>query len=357
MDEKTGRLRSWMLGKKNMPYTLEINPTNRCNLKCLYCWQQNFDDIDKEDKISKQRLLEIVREAGKLGIKEIRIPGSGEPFMRKDTIEVMHEIKNNKINGLIITNGTLLDEEKIKEIIDMKWDCVTFSFDSADKRINDYFRGKGSFDILHKNLLLFKKLKKIKKSRYPLIRFNIVITNKNYNSILAIIKYAKTVSCRDVEFQPLTVWSKNSEKLKLEKNQILELNKTIPKIKALAEKYGIFTNINSFLGNDIVDKASGNMEKLMFRKNEKIKFLELPCYEPWYNMIVLPEGKVNPCSMAGSVFGDNIMEKSLKDLWFGKYFSDTRKALIDKKLPSFCKKCCAVVFVENNRIREKLRNG
>ena len=357
MDEKIKRLRNWMNGKKEMPYTLELNPTNRCNLKCGYCWQQNFGDIDKEDKLLTEKLLNIVREAAELGVKEIRIPGSGEPLIREDIIDVMEEIKKNKIHGLLITNGTLLDKEKINKIIDMKWDCLTFSFDSSDKEINDYFRGKDSFDVLKKNLLLLKKIKQEKESKLPLVRFNIVITNKNYKTLSNILEFAKEASCEDVEFQPLTVWSKNSERFKLTENQLAEFKNMIPTIKSLAEETNIYTNIGDFLGSDVVEKAAGEMDKLMFQKNEENKFLELPCFEPWYNMIILSEGKVTACSMAGPGYGDSVIKKSLKEVWLGDYYKNLRKALLDKKLPEYCKKCCAVVFVENQKIKSRLKNG
>jgi MoaA/NifB/PqqE/SkfB family radical SAM enzyme len=355
MDEKINRLKNWMQGKKEMPYTLEINPTNRCNLECEYCWQQNFEGIDKTDKISTQKLFSIVDEAAKIGVKEIRIPGSGEPLIRKDIIDLMQEIKKNNIHGLLITNGVLLNKEKINRIIDISWDCLTFSFDSSNRKVNDYFRGKGSFDILKKNLLLLKKIKKKKKSKFPLIRFNIVVTNKNYKFLTDIIKFASKILCEDVEFQPLTVWSDNSDRYKLTEKQQLEFKKMIPKIKSLAEKNEIYTNIGDFSDTEIVEKASGEMNELMNKNKERNKFLELPCFEPWYNMIILPEGKVTACSIAGSSNGDSILNKKLEDVWFGDYYNNLRKSLLEKKLPDYCKRCCAVVFVENQKIKDKLR--
>ena len=364
MDEKIIRLKKWMENKKEMPYTLEINPTNNCNLKCGYCWQQNFENIDKKDKLKKDKLLDIIRESANLGVKEIRIPGSGEPFIRKDIIDIMREIKINNIYGLLITNGILLDEYKIRKIVSIRWDCLTFSFDSANKKVNDYFRGKGSFDTLKKNLILFDRIKRERKSNLPFIRFNIVITNKNYKVLPEIIEFAKEVSCQDVEFQPITVWSKNSEKFRLSGPQQSYLKKIIPAVKSLAEQNNIYTNIGDFLNNEVIEKSSGEMDQLMNKdtnkrmneQNGKNKFLELPCFEPWYNMIILPEGKVTACSMAGPNHGDNIINKSLKNIWLSDYYTNLREALLNKELPDYCKKCCAVVFVENQKIKDKLRN-
>ena len=238
----------------------------------------------------------------------------------------------------------------------MQWDCITFSFDSADRKINDYFRGEGSFEKLYRNLLLLRKLKKQNKSEKPLVRFNVVITNKNYRKLQDIIKFAKKVSCEDVEFQPLTVWSKRAEKFRLSRVHRFFLNKYIPKIKSLADKYKIYTNITD-LTKDIVKNASGEMDKLMFKTANKGPFLDMPCFEPWYNMVILPEGKVNACSMAGPSLGDNILKKSLAEIWEGEYFTKLRQDLLERRLPEYCKKCCAVIFVENKKIEDMLGKG
>ncbi len=355
MEKKIERLLSWANGKKVSPTTIELNPTERCNLRCKSCWQRA--NSTNKNELSTDRLLSIVKEAAKLGVKEFRIPGSGEPLMRKDIINVMKEIKKNDLEGLLITNGTLFTKEIIEELIEISWDCITFSIDGPNAKINDYLRGCGAFDKIIENLRLFKKIKKGKGKDQPLIRFNVVLSNQNYNKLHEMILLAHKMGCKAVQFQAMTVWGKEGQKLILNKKQKEELPIYIKKAKELGTRYNIFTQIENSLEIELVNKTNEMNEFIKKRiKMNKNEFLSLPCFEPFYNMIILPDGSIGPCAVFGREEGDNITEKSLQDVWHGEIFDKIRERLLNRQLFQFCKQCCAAVHVENIRIRNKLVN-
>ena len=96
MDEKIRRLLEWVRGRKAPPFTLDINPTDRCNLKCIHCWQRAFKHIDSSYELKDEELIRIVKEGIKLGVREFEITGGGEPLMRRDlTLKLMELIKKN----------------------------------------------------------------------------------------------------------------------------------------------------------------------------------------------------------------------------------------------------------------------
>jgi hypothetical protein len=53
---------------------------------------------------------------------------------------------------------------------------------------------------------------------------------------------------------------------------------------------------------------------------------------------------------------ENIMKKSLKEIWFGEYFENMRNMLAKNKLPDFCSKCNPSQVIENRKIRFELEN-
>jgi MoaA/NifB/PqqE/SkfB family radical SAM enzyme len=353
MDEKIRRLKKWMNGEQAPPMTLELNPTNRCNLKCLSCWLREFKAETEE--LSDERLLNIIEEAFELGIKEVRIPGSGEPLMRKNLMSVMKKIKDYKMNGLLITNGTLLTKSHVKELIEMGWDCITFSIDSADEKTHDYLRGvKGSF---RKTLNALKELKKAKeklKKEKPLIRFNTVLSNKNYSSISKIFELGHKYNCKDIQIQPITIWGDEGQKLRLNDQQIKESHQELQKAQKKSEKYGIISNIHNLLGTEYI-KNTNNMDKMIKKRVDKnTPALSLPCFEPWYNLIILPNGAVSHCSISGDKVGENVKNKPLKEIWYGKRFNFVRKSLMNNNLFDYCKQCCVVIHIENQRIKQEL---
>jgi MoaA/NifB/PqqE/SkfB family radical SAM enzyme len=355
MDEKILRLLKWMNGEKAPPVTLELNITNKCNLRCLSCWQRSNSSKDYSNELPKERWIEIVEEAGKFGVREIRIPGSGEPMVRKDVVlEIIDKAFQNGMSCLLITNGTLFDEKTILRMVG-KIDNVTFSIDGPNEKINDYLRGKkGSFRKATLAIKKFNYWKRKLKEKKPLLRINTVISNKNFDKLDKMVKLAYELGCDAISFQPMTVFSKFGEKLRLSNQQLELFSKIIPKVIKLANELKIFTNLNEFMKDEA--KNSNEMDILIKEEIKKInnEFLSSPCFEPWYNMIIMPNGSVGPCAVFGGNSNVNVKEKTLKEIWFGKYFNDIRKRLLKKKLFPWCKNCCVVVFEENKRLRREL---
>ncbi|MDI6826343.1 MAG: radical SAM protein [Candidatus Aenigmarchaeota archaeon] len=352
MEKKIERLLTWMKGGRAFPLTMELNITNRCNLKCLSCWQRSAK-IDYDDELSDEKWMEIVQDAGRIGVKEIRIPGSGEPMMRKDLVlDLITETSRSGMNTLLITNGTLFDERTIKQMIG-KIDNVTFSIDGPNPEINDYLRGKGSFEKATKAVEKFNFWKKRLKKKKPFLRLNVVISNKNYDKLGRMIDLAHDLGCGAVSFQPMTVFSKFGEEMRLNEDQLDELPGHIKRAIKNSKEYGIHTNLNEFMKEEA--KKANEMDDLIDEVTRDIKnpFLSLPCFEPWYNMIIMPNGSVGQCSVFGGN-GENVKQKTIEEIWFGKYFNGIRKRLISKNLFHYCKNCCVPVFEENRRLRQGL---
>ena len=348
MEEKIKRISKWIRGK-NFPFTIELNLTNLCNLKCKMCWlRSNTPNLNElEDEV----WLRVVEEAVELGIKEFRIPGSGEPLMRKSLVfKLMKKIKEGGGNGLLISNGTLFNENDVRKMVEMEWDVLTLSLDGPNPKINDFIRGKNAFKRVTRTLEWLKKWKKKLKTQIPWLRMNVVLTNKNYDKLDKMVKLAKKYEFKEVLLQPMTIFSKEGEKLSL-KN--LNIDKFLLKGIETAKELKIKTNFKLFLRNKII-KMTNEMERLIENEIKKFKgFLAIPCYEPFYNLIISPSGNIKVCAVANES-NLNVKNKSLKQIWFSKYLMQARKNLKKHKLFSFCSHCCVPIFLENKRIRAQL---
>ena len=89
---------------------LRISLTDRCNFRCIYCMPEGGVELMGHDEIlAYDEIVEIVREAAKLGIRRLRLTG-GEPLVRKGTPELIAEL--NATPGIesiaMTTNGVLL---------------------------------------------------------------------------------------------------------------------------------------------------------------------------------------------------------------------------------------------------------
>jgi len=354
MDEKIVRLVRWAKGEKTPPLTLEINITNKCNLKCRMCWLRSSKPTQNE--MSEEELRRVVEDAIELGVKEFRFPGSGEPLMRKRILfQLMEMVKKEGREGLLISNGTLFSEEDIKKLVEIEWDVLTISLDGPSAKVNDYIRGViGSFQRVIKTLKFIKKWKSKLKKEKPWLRMNTVLTNKNYDKLESIVKLAKKYDFREVLLQPMTVFSKEGEKLRV--TEIEKAKKCILRAEKLARRLKIKTNMMLIGKNvEMIEKVN-QMEKMIEKEIRKFEngFLATPCFEPFYNLIILPDGKISPCAIAGGIENINVRKRGLREIWFGEALEKFRKRLLSKKLFSFCSHCCIPIFLENKRLRREL---
>jgi MoaA/NifB/PqqE/SkfB family radical SAM enzyme len=345
-----------VLERRAGPFKVQLNPTNRCNLKCRFCWLRDFDSGGLNlEELSTKKYLEIIRSCANLKVKVIEITGGGEPLMRKDILTLMKEIKKRKIFGRIITNGTLFTDKLIRALIGIGWDEIVFSLDAPVKEINDYLRGE-SFDKIVENLKKFQLMKMKRKKEKPMVSIHMVLCNKNLHLLPQMFEFVYNLNCRNLLVEPIVLLAKKTgagKELLLKKKDRKALLSSIKKAIGISYKYNFQTNLDK-LELEFFEKTSKT--KIVRSEGTEMKngFLSIPCYQPFYNMIIRPWGTVGICCMFDNV-GDNVEDKNLEEIWFGKFFEEARKKMMKRIIPSFCSKCNPSQIQENRKIREELK--
>jgi len=130
-----------------------VNATNRCNLNCRTCLRSRecTGDVDPE------LLRSTIPKLKPLGLSGISITG-GEPMMHPDFNELVRIVVSAGLLIGVVSNG-ILYKKYIETLEDYRnrVSFVTISLDSYKKDINDYIRGKGSFDRATRAIAAFKK--------------------------------------------------------------------------------------------------------------------------------------------------------------------------------------------------------
>lgn len=109
-----------------MDYTISI--TNKCNLKCTYCYERHLNtEYGCISNDIKEKIADFIISRNDCGVLYLF---GGEPLLYKDTVKYYCEaIKAEKY--VITTNGTLLDEDFIKWCADRKV-TINMSHDGID---------------------------------------------------------------------------------------------------------------------------------------------------------------------------------------------------------------------------------
>nr|MDO8118165.1 radical SAM protein [Candidatus Sigynarchaeota archaeon] len=133
---------------KRIPIVVSIHVTNKCNLRCKYCYSNSDGRFDAPpEDFSTTELKAYLAEMKRLGTRWIIFLG-GEPMLRKDIGILIHHVNNLGMLSELVTNGTLI-EENIKKIKDVDLLCISLDGGVVS---NDAVRGKGSFKKVLKGL-------------------------------------------------------------------------------------------------------------------------------------------------------------------------------------------------------------
>jgi MoaA/NifB/PqqE/SkfB family radical SAM enzyme len=352
LEEIKKRLENWSEGKKEGPVRMELHPTDSCNLNCIFCWKRKEKNPTKKE-LSETKLLQVVKEAARLGVMEWIVSGGGEPLMRKEvTLKVLKEIKKYKMWGLLTTNGTLLEEKDAEKLVKMGWDQVQFSIDGPNKEINDFLRPPNSFERIIKAVKNLKKVRKQLHSDKPCIGFNTILNKMNFNKMDEMVELASEVGAELVFFEPIYPGYSDIDLLiPKEKNE--ELVKSVKRCEKLAKNLGVNTNARDFLEVQLADKS--DLRKKILKEVEKLDgFIGAPCFRPWYLMGIKASGFAGCCSTFER--GEFIQGKHLSEVWFGKTFNELRREMLNKQIPDYCSKCSIVVFNENRFLRKMMQH-
>jgi radical SAM protein with 4Fe4S-binding SPASM domain len=97
------------------PPSLQIEPTNNCNLKCICCASQRSSRC--RGYMDFGLFTEIIDEASSIGVKRIHLYLLGEPLLHPKIVDMIRFIKSRNMGINIATNGMLMDEEKAELIL------------------------------------------------------------------------------------------------------------------------------------------------------------------------------------------------------------------------------------------------
>jgi radical SAM protein with 4Fe4S-binding SPASM domain len=180
-------------GVADRPQVLYIHLTNKCNLRCPYCYNQEHRteliQIGKEHGSSKvstegrtDDFLRIIDEAAQLGFFEVKLTG-GEATLNKDFLLMAAHARSKGMRVNLLTNGTLVTPELAREIAAVV-DSVSISVDSANPEEHDAVRGRGTHA---KAINAFSLLRE---AGAKFLHVNAVITPINVDSAGKFLDYA-----------------------------------------------------------------------------------------------------------------------------------------------------------------------
>jgi len=121
-----------------VPFFVQLMPTERCNLRCRYCYVE-FGARHRPD-FPLPSILKVIDGLARLGTRIIMVAG-GEPTLYRDIGKVINAIVDRGIECSVNTNGMLVPS-RIEEL--KRADMLSISIDGPPE-IHDWYRGEGTY--------------------------------------------------------------------------------------------------------------------------------------------------------------------------------------------------------------------
>lgn len=114
------RVGSWLRGEKIAPITIDCALTRRCTYRCLYCYGQL--QANDEKKMTREVIFRFLDDAAEIGVKAISFVSDGESTCSPHLYAAITRGRSNGLDMALATNGYLLRDEKLEEILP----CLTY---------------------------------------------------------------------------------------------------------------------------------------------------------------------------------------------------------------------------------------
>jgi len=317
-------VKAMLEGKILLPSEIEIHPTSRCNLGCLFCAGADKKLI-RHFSLSEEELVKAITDINELNsqetnpdfkVKTIRFAGiTGEPLLNPATAIAMQRAIEDGYEVGLVTNGTLLNDRIRRIIVNGKYIHVSLDAATADT----FSRLKGVEPKLFKTTV--NNIRELVKLKHEIgsgleIGMGIVLTVENYHELLSFIHLAKNIGVDYVRVRAPEGVAAGSISNSQWKKIYADLD------QAAAFKDDTFRII-------FTDETKSGTVKPDFQS----------CPAHLFLTIIGPQGNICPCCHVVQIlnlsFG-NIKQLSLKEIWVGRNRQEALARLDPSKVCPTC---------------------
>jgi radical SAM protein with 4Fe4S-binding SPASM domain len=292
-----------MLGDTNgqgnglpVPNTGFLEVTRKCDTHCRLCYVNSGQD--EPDTLSKEELRGVIDQMADMGITFIALTG-GDPLTRTDLPEILAHISvNHDCKAGISTSLLSLDDETARQMKDLDV-AVQVSLDGSTPELNDWNRGKGSFDRAMQGIQLLQK--------YDIpFRFAYVIYKHNLDDIQDMIALAIDLGAKEVAFAKAKVAGRATE----------HRASIVPSSEEMILAY------HTLYRSDILTRETGIKIRCKYNQGLVAGLDDrvgcLPCGAGRTFVHVAFNGDIIPCSLLNGVDAyriGNVRNDKLADVW------------------------------------------
>jgi radical SAM protein with 4Fe4S-binding SPASM domain len=325
------------------PIYVDIDLTNRCNLRCLGCpyHSPHVNTVSQRNPAVTNLSLDLFKglcsELKTMNTNSLIFQGTGEPLLHPDVFDMISIAKAAGFHVTLLTNGTLLDPDGAQALIHSGLDTIRVSLwaSSVEQyQLNYPGNDPANFGKVVNGLKLLAKLKDEQKKLFPHVLLYYVINRHNFQTIDAMVDLASGTGSNGLFFSPMHTVGGLLTSFGLSVDEERSIHLSLSRAKQRLKSLSISEN---------VDWA------LLRYKMAKALWQTHPCYITWFHARIRVDGMVQPCGRCDShvQFG-NLHENSFDEIWNGPAIRRFRRqTLTSEGLATLrehcnCTSCCYI---------------
>ena len=302
------------------PQTMVFDPFHRCNIKCKHCFVHNPVIRHPEGFLDRKFDLgifkNIINDAVELKVDSIILQGDGEPLLYNNFFDMLRYAGGKGIGVSFFTNGSLITEEKAKEIVDLGIKEIYCSFPAGTPATYGVVTTTGTgeiFNVIVKNLKTLMRIKRQGGKQAPRLIMTHVIHTLNHHELIDMAKI-------DAEIQPdasrfyLIRLDNNNKPLKLKDEELKVIRRDLPVASRIFKENNIEFVDNILFQLDHYDNSTGAWSKDVFLKEG--------CTVGWYFCLIPALYDASMCCHLRTV--GYLNKQSFKELWNSRAYRTYR---------------------------------
>jgi|GEM_PF-1737274 len=294
------------------PDRLILATNNTCNFKCIWC-PQSLDNFSSTYTMTDMKLDDIQEILGHQTRKldRIDIQGIGEPLLHRNIVEVINIAGRHARNVEMVTNGSLLTDERVGQLGESALTKLNVSIDGTDEETFQKIRGWSLQDI-KENILRF-----IEGTDIP-VEFWVTLSNENLDSLQNIPEFMVDFPDVSLHFQIVKEGFVGNDEWRMEQDDFAQFQVSL---SGRLDQLGIHHNLRA----------------LRFLQKQR----EGTCVHPFVlRSSISTDGNLTPCCMWTNNDLSQVKEVGVVRAWNSDAIRKFRNLILKKDYPQHCVESC-----------------
>jgi GTP 3',8-cyclase len=263
---------------------LRISVTDLCNLRCVYCMPPGGTELSrKEEILSFEEILKIIKHGVSLGVNKIRITG-GEPLVRKGITSLVRRITNIKgIDDIAMTTNGVFLKEFAMELKHSGLSRLNISLDTMrEDRFHDITRGGKIHEV-------FEGVEEVLKAGFKGTKMNaVVMRGTNDDEIQDFVRY---ILERDIELRFIELMASGWKNM-VDEERFVPASEIMEKVKEVGELVPVKQRVGG--GPATIYRIKGALGSIGF-----ISAVSKPFCSACNRLRLTSDGRLRSCLLSG----------------------------------------------------------